>query len=86
MNQQPATSTSALPPPLALISDNLQYSDFLVIQKFHFYRASLRHTLFFFFVKCRLHFSLKDKSLQAKNEEFKSSRSIAMRNLVEKLK
>jgi hypothetical protein len=33
---------------LKSISDNLQYSDFPVIQKFHFYRASLRHTLFFF--------------------------------------
>jgi hypothetical protein len=46
-NNEPATSTSAQPPPLAPISDNLQYSDFPVIQKFHFYRASLRHTLFY---------------------------------------
>jgi hypothetical protein len=45
---EPATSTSAQPPLLEPISDNLQYSDFPVIQKFHFYRASLRHTLFFF--------------------------------------
>jgi hypothetical protein len=45
---EPATSTSAQPPPLEPISDNLQYSDFPVIQKFHFYRASLRHTLLFF--------------------------------------
>jgi hypothetical protein len=49
---EPATSTSAQPPPLAPISDNLQYSDFPVIQKFHFYRASLRHTLFFFQIEC----------------------------------
>jgi hypothetical protein len=48
MNQQ--LGTSAQPPPFASISDNLQYSDFPVIQKFHFYRASLRHTLFF----CRM--------------------------------
>jgi hypothetical protein len=47
-DNEPATSTSAQPPPLEPISDNLQYSDFPVIQKFHFYRASLRHTLFFF--------------------------------------
>jgi hypothetical protein len=50
-DNEPATSTSAQPPPLAPISDNLQYSDFPefpVIQKFYFYRASLRHTLFFF--------------------------------------
>jgi hypothetical protein len=46
-DNEPATSTSAQPPPLASISDNLQYSDFPVIQKFHFYRASLRHTFFF---------------------------------------
>jgi hypothetical protein len=49
-DNEPATSTSAQPPPLAPISDNLQYSDFPVIQKFHFYRASLRHTLFFFHI------------------------------------
>jgi hypothetical protein len=47
-DNEPATSISAQPPPLASISDNLQYSDFPVIQKFHFYRASLRHNLFFF--------------------------------------
>jgi hypothetical protein len=47
-DNEPATSTSVQPPPLAPISDNLQYSDFPLIQKFHFYRASLRHTLFFF--------------------------------------
>jgi hypothetical protein len=41
-DNEPATSTPAQPPPLAPISDN-----FPVIQKFHFYRASLRHTLFF---------------------------------------
>jgi hypothetical protein len=46
-DNEPATSTSAHLPPLAPISDNLQYSDFPVIQKFHFYRASLRYTLFF---------------------------------------
>jgi hypothetical protein len=49
---EPATSTSAQPPPLATISDNLQYSDFPVIQKFNFYPASLRHTLFFFQIEC----------------------------------
>jgi hypothetical protein len=49
-DNEPATSTSAQPPLLAPISDNLQYSDFPVIQKFHFYRASLRHTLFFFHI------------------------------------
>jgi hypothetical protein len=32
-DNEPATSTSAQPPPLASISDNLQYSDFPVIQK-----------------------------------------------------
>jgi hypothetical protein len=48
-DNEPATSTSAQPPLLAPISDNLQYSDFPVIQKFHFSRASLRHTLFFLF-------------------------------------
>jgi hypothetical protein len=48
-DNEPATSTSTQPPPLAPISDNLQCSDLPVIQKFHFYRASLRHTLFFFF-------------------------------------
>jgi hypothetical protein len=47
-DNEPATSTSAQPPPLAPISDNSQYSDFPVIQKFHFYHASLRHTLFFY--------------------------------------
>jgi hypothetical protein len=47
-DNEPATSTSAQPLPLEPISDNLQYSDFPVIQMFHFYRASLRHTLFFF--------------------------------------
>jgi hypothetical protein len=47
-DNEPATGTSAQPPPLAPSSDNLQYSNFPVIQKFHFYRASLRHTLFFF--------------------------------------
>jgi hypothetical protein len=47
-DNEPATSNSAQPPPLTPISDNLQYSDFPVIQKFHFYRASLRHSLFFF--------------------------------------
>jgi hypothetical protein len=46
-DNEPATSTSAQPPLLAPIRDNVQYSDFPVIQKFHFYRASLRHTLFF---------------------------------------
>jgi hypothetical protein len=30
-DNEPATSTSAQPPPLASISDNLQYSDFPVI-------------------------------------------------------
>jgi hypothetical protein len=50
-DNEPATSTSAQPPPLAPISDNLQYSDFPVIQKFHFYRASLRHTVFFWLCK-----------------------------------
>jgi hypothetical protein len=39
-DNEPATSTSAQRPPLASISDNLQYSDFPVIQKFHFYCAS----------------------------------------------
>jgi hypothetical protein len=41
-DNEPATITSAQPP-LAPISDNLQYSAFPVIQK------SLRHTLFFIF-------------------------------------
>jgi hypothetical protein len=39
-DNEPATGTSAQPPPLAPSSDNLQYSNFPVIQKFHFYRAS----------------------------------------------
>jgi hypothetical protein len=47
-DNEPATSTLAQPPPLAPISDNLQNSEFPIIQKFHFYRVSLRHTLFFF--------------------------------------
>jgi hypothetical protein len=55
-DNEPATSTSAQPPPLEPISDNLQYSDFPVIQKFHFYRASLRHTLFFLFTSLLIFF------------------------------
>jgi hypothetical protein len=46
-NRQPATSTSAQPPPLASISNNLQYSDFPVIQKFHFSIVRLYDTLSF---------------------------------------
>jgi hypothetical protein len=43
-DNEPATGTSAQPPPLAPSSDNLQYSNFPVIQKFHFF---VRLTLFF---------------------------------------
>jgi hypothetical protein len=55
-DNEPATSTSAQPP-LAPISDNLQYSDFPVIQK------SLRHTLFFYFL-CKSKIYIKRSVLQ----------------------
>jgi hypothetical protein len=63
MNQQLAPQLSHLPP-LASISDNLQYSDFPVIQKIHFYRASLRHTFLFFKLKIKRRLQIRKLTLK----------------------